>query len=343
MVAVKAGDVDRALRAPGPEVCLLLLYGPDAGRVAERARAAAEGAASDPTDPFQLVRLSGDDLADQPGRLLEEASTFGLFGGRRVLWVRPTSRNIAPAVSVCLEAAPPETLIVIEAGDLARTAPLRTACERSPRALALPCYADQARDLAAMINDMLQADGLAIDPDARALLVDSLGGDRLASRGEVAKLALYARGRGTVTAADVEAVVSDVSSLDLDGAIDAAFQGRPRELDEALAKLWQHGSASHAVLSAAIRHALALLAGCAAREAGLDLDTALRSWRGLHFRRRDAVGRQIAMWSPGRLAPAIADLQRASLTARQFASISAAVTSATLARVAERGARLLRR
>src|SRR3712207_6540145 len=98
MVAVKAGDVEGRLRRPDPRTPLLLVYGPDGGLVHERARLAAESAVDDPSDPFQLIRIDGDLVAADPGRLADEAGTTGLFGSRRALWVKPTSRNLAPAV-----------------------------------------------------------------------------------------------------------------------------------------------------------------------------------------------------------------------------------------------------
>ena len=52
-------------------------------------------------------------LLDEPTRLIEEAATFGMFGGRKAIWVRPTSRNIAPAVKACLDAPANDTLIVV--------------------------------------------------------------------------------------------------------------------------------------------------------------------------------------------------------------------------------------
>ena len=339
MTAVKAGDIDRALKSRSAAVCLLLFYGPDAGRVSERARAVADASVQDPADPFSLVRLDGDDVADQPGKLMEEASTFGLFGGRRTIWVRPTSRSIVAAVTACLESAPPDTLIVVEAGDLARTSPLRTTCERSTRALALPCYGDQGRDLATIVNDALAAEGMGIDPDARSLLIDSLGGDRLSTRGEIAKLALYARGRARVTTADVEAVVSDVSSTDLDAAIDAAFLARWVDLGASLTRLEADGTNGAAILAAALRHALALLAGRAARDQGDDADTALRRFRGLHFRRRDGVAQQLATWSHASLAAAVSDLQLATWQSRRHAGLTSSLAGAALFRVAERGRR----
>src|SRR3954471_17786349 len=105
MTAVKAGAVEAALRRLDPGGVVLMFYGPDTGLVAERAKATAERAVEDPSDPFQLVQLEGDALAGDPARLLDEAGTIGLFGGKRAVRVKPSSRNIAPAVDAVLGAA----------------------------------------------------------------------------------------------------------------------------------------------------------------------------------------------------------------------------------------------
>src|SRR5438309_980105 len=147
MVTVKASDVDTRLARVDPRIAVYLVYGPDAGLVSERARTLADQAVDDPADPFQLVRLAGEDVAADPQRLADEANTIGLFGARRVIWVKPTGRNVAPALQPLLAAPPPDTVVVIEAGDLARSSPLRVLCERSPAALSLPCYADEGRTL----------------------------------------------------------------------------------------------------------------------------------------------------------------------------------------------------
>lgn len=342
MTAVKAGDVDRAVRSRSAQICVLLFFGPDAGRVAERARAAAEAAVTDPSDPFQLVRLDGDDLLDHPGKLVEEATTYGLFGDRRVILVRPTSRNIAAPVNACLETAPDGTLVVIEAGELSKSAPLRIACEKSPRALALPCYTDDSRDLATVVSESLAAEGLAIDREARELLIDALGGDRRASRGEIAKLALYCHGRDRVCVEDVMAVVSDVSALSIDAALDAAFGGDAASLEPSLRHLAVNGVAPAQLLALALRHALVLLSGRLAIDAGGDVDAALRSWRGLHFTRRSAVSRQLTRWPAGSLTRAVAALQEATLETRRNAALAQALTASVLLRIAKGRAAVIR-
>src|SRR3954471_6312187 len=95
MAAVKAGEVEGTLKRLSPSVVAVLFYGPDAGLIAERAKATAARAVDDPSDPFQLIRLDGDVVAADPARLADEAGTIGLFGGKRAIWVKPSSRNLA--------------------------------------------------------------------------------------------------------------------------------------------------------------------------------------------------------------------------------------------------------
>src|SRR5437870_7002078 len=182
-------------------------------------------AVDDPNDPFSLVRIDGDDWSAVPPRLVDEAMTVPLFGGRGAIRVRAGSRNFASGVDTLADAPIKDCRIVIEAGELRAESPLRKACERAKTAVAIGCYPDGERDLARLIDEELRVSNLRIAPDARAVLMSLLGGDRQASRNELRKLALYAHGEREVTLDDVMAVVADASELKVDPIIDAAFAG----------------------------------------------------------------------------------------------------------------------
>jgi DNA polymerase-3 subunit delta len=318
VTAVRAAEVEAALRRIDPSVVVLLLYGPDAGLVAERGKAAAERAVEDVSDPFQLVQLDGDALASDPARLVDEVGTIGLFGGKRVIRIKQSARSLAAAVEAVLDRPAENALVIVEAGELQKSSPLRTLCERSPKALALPCYADEGRNLAAVVDDAVRAAGLTISRDARAALLMGLGGDRLATRSELAKLTLYAHGRGEITLDDVDAVLSDVSSPALDKLIDAAFSGELRSISQGFSRLQGEGADPSALLGAALRHATALLGYRHEVEQGQSAERVLQSWRALNFRRRDAAADQLRRWTCRALARAVAVLQEAVLEARRL-------------------------
>src|SRR3981189_199122 len=204
---------DAVLARPDPGRPIILLYGPDAGLVRERADALLASAVDDPNDPFSLVRLDGDAFSCAPSRLVEEAMTIPMFGGRRAIRVRAGSRSFASGVDTLAEMPIKDCRIVIEAGELRPESPLRKACERAKTAVAIACYPDGERDLAKLIDDEMRASGLRIAPDARAVLTALLGGDRQASRNELRKLALYSHGQSEVTPDDVMTVGSDAARL----------------------------------------------------------------------------------------------------------------------------------
>ncbi|TMJ64675.1 MAG: DNA polymerase III subunit delta, partial [Alphaproteobacteria bacterium] len=227
MVALRGKEIDAFLARPDPLRPIILLYGPDFGLVRERAEALLASAVDGPNDPFSLVRLDGDELAAEPSRLVDEAMTIPLFGGRRAIRVRAGSRSFAGGIETLAVSPLKDCRVVIEAGELRAESPLRKACERAKTAVAIACYPDGERDLARLIEDELRVSNLRIAPEARATLTSLLGGDRQASRNELRKLALYAHGKGEVTLDDVMAVVADASEMKLDPIVDGAFAGKP--------------------------------------------------------------------------------------------------------------------
>jgi DNA polymerase III subunit delta len=338
MVAVKASDVDGFVACPVPARPVVLVFGPDAGLVSERVNAIVKASVDDINDPFALARLEGETLMAEPTRLVEEALTMPLFGGRRAVWVKAGSRNIAPAVEALLGAPLAECRVVIEAGDLRRNAPLRALCERAKNAAALPCYADNERDRARLIDDEMRAAGLALTPEARALLIPLLGGDRAASRNEIRKLALYAHGRGQVGVEDVTAVVSDASALALEDIVDTAFAGRPTELEAQLAKARMAGATAASLLFNAQRQLAQLHKWRTAIEDGspFSLDHVQPP---LHFRRKAPVETALKAWSAARLATAMAELAEAVLESRRRSALADTIAERALLAIATQGRR----
>ncbi|MGA8321986.1 MAG: DNA polymerase III subunit delta, partial [Xanthobacteraceae bacterium] len=82
MVAIKAANVDAFIARPDPTRPVVLVFGPDAGLVSERVNALVKTSVDDVNDPFALARLEGEDVTANPARLVEEAQTIPLFGGR---------------------------------------------------------------------------------------------------------------------------------------------------------------------------------------------------------------------------------------------------------------------
>ncbi len=326
MVAVKNADADRFIVKPAPNIFLYLVFGTDAGLIAERAQKIIAASVDDLKDPFQFLRISGDELAADPLRLADEVNTIPMFGGRRAIAIDAQGKSFVAALEPILARPPLDCTIVIEAGALKRDAPLRKLCESNPRAAALECYPDSAKDVAQLIDSELRADNLSIDSDARTLLISLLGEDRLTTRAEIAKLVLYARGAGTITIDHIAAIVAEASSLALDTAIDGAFEGDLRAVEKTAERVFSEGGDYNALLGAALRHATAL------HRARLDAESGRGpgGGGGFGFRRSPAFERHVRAWPSERLSRTIIALNQAIGKARRDPRLADQIALRTL-------------
>jgi len=332
MTAVKNSEVDRFVAKPNPAQPVVLVYGPDAGLVRERVDALIRASVDDPNDPFALARIESEELSANPGKLADEANTVPLFGGRRAVLLRVNSRhNIVPSVEAVLDAPPRDCRVIVEAGELRKNAPLRTLCEKAKAAAVLACYADNERDIARVIDEEMRAAGLTLSPEARAALGGLLGGDRLASRAEMRKLALYAQGQNRVELEDVLAVVSDASALSLDGVVDATFAGKTPEVETEYSKARSEGTSPGSIVSAALRQVAQLHKMRLALDEGSDMESVMtRGAPPVHFSRRPRVEAALRAWSPPRLLRAMSQLAEASFETRRQPALAEAIAQRAL-------------
>jgi len=290
---VKTAAGDRFAADPPRQLVAALFFGPDQGLVHERADALARNVCADLRDPFRVAELDDAALSKDPARLADEARALSLTGGRRVLRVRTTGNGLAKLFAGFLASPLGDALIVVEGGDLARDSALKAAFADSEQAAAVECYPDSQETLSELLRKTLTADGIALSDEALDLALSLLGADRAMARGQIEKLALYARGTARVEAAEVRAVLGDEAEARAEEACDAAGEGDWRKLDRALERLWADHVTPVAVLRIAISHFQRLLQV----KTGQNIEAVMKRWPQVHFSRAASFRGQAARWN----------------------------------------------
>ena len=292
-----AGRVEGFLRRPDPAIRAVLLFGPDAGLVRERADVLGRTVATDLHDPFRVADLTGATLAADPARLYDEAAQISLMGGKRLVRVREIGDGHSAVFGRFLADPPGDGLVVAEAGDLPARGAMRRLFDDAPSGVAIGCYPDSARDLAEVIRETLASHRITVSRDAQEFLVAHLGGDRLLTRGELEKLTLYAGDGGRVELDDAQLSIADSAALSLDDAVLAAAEGDGAALDRALRRVFEEGESPVSVIRAALRHVQRLHALSARMAAGDTVDGVLRGARPpIFFKQQDSFRRQLTQW-----------------------------------------------
>lgn len=321
MAEIKNHEFEGFLKRKPLPYRLFVIYGPDRGLVSERAAEIAALSGVDLKDAFSLIRLDASDLAGQPGRLVEEMQSLGLFGGNRLVWIKGAmnEKSLIEALQILGEDPPSDSMLIVEAGDLKKGTGTRKVADGSPKIGSIACYADDTRALNGLVDAELASSGLRLSPDGRELLLASLGGDRIASRNEIRKLALYCKGQDVIEEHHVREIIGDASAISADEAIDAVLSGDRMQFLHAAEKIANSKTPIFLVLQGCLRQ-FQLLDQMRAEmeEKSLQPAQVMQTLgRSIHFKRKPIIEKALRTWSSTALAREMNRLQMAVLQSRQ--------------------------
>lgn len=259
-------NIGRAVDQPDPRHRLFLLFGPD------NAQARALGDRLVAGLGASRLIVNGASIKSDPASLPSEAGALSLFGGKRVVWVEPGGEDAMAGVLALLEAPPPESPVVVIAGDLKPTSGLRKLAESSEMAVAIACYPPSDEEAGRMAIDIGRRHGLEISAEVAARVAAACQNDRALVDQELAKLALYLDASTTAPRRLDHDALDEVGADTNDGNVirlaDRALAGDLRRLIEDLALLSPTGSEAIPVIRALQRRLLILAPARARVELG---------------------------------------------------------------------------
>ncbi len=321
------------LAKPDPAVRVVVVYGPDAGLVRERARNLGTSAVGDLNDPFRVAALTGASVVEDPARLFDEMASLSLGGGKRLVRLQNPSETLTPILSRLLDSMPQtDSLLVIEAGDLDKRSKLRALAESENALIAsIPCYAEDAAARQRTIAALLESEQIRAPREIVALLGDILPSDRLALRSEIEKFALYVGKGNAATAEDIHAVLQDAGAAELDDLVFAVGAGEPKRVTHLLDRLFAEQTAPVAILRAAQRHFLRLSWARAQLDSGLSATDAVKRLQPpVFWKHESAMAAQVRRWSRARSDTALRRLYDAEAAVKRTGTPDETLCAQTL-------------
>lgn len=302
-------EIDPFIKKPDPKARVILIYGPDAGLVKERAVQIGKLIVTDLSDPFNVAVLSGESLNEDPARLMDEAKAMSMMGGARLIRIENAADKNSVVLKDYLTDPSPENLVIIEAGELGPKSPLRALCEKAANAVALPCYVEDERGLGNLIRQMASENGYTVQSDAMQFLSANIAGDRARARSEIEKLFLYKGSEGkNITLEDARAACGEAGDQSIDDLLYAMGNGRIEASLAAYNKLLEEGVQVVTILRSIQNHFRRLHLVKSSIDAGSTVEMAMKQLQpAIFFKQEDAFKAQLRKYSDKKL---IAMMQR---------------------------------
>ncbi len=322
MTVVKPQQFEAAFHSPSGRYSGALLCGPNWDLLNRLKNQAVRHFTANHPDG-EVVRFSDADLVADPGRLLEELQSISMFGPDKLIVVDAASGTIHKTCIGAISVGWSDCFLLVTAGDLKKSSPLRKEFEASANLAITICYEQSTADLLDFAASFMSGLGVAIGRDAIALVVNAVGGNAALLEFELVKLASYAGDERSLTAADVTEVVAGNEAASMEGLIDAVFAGRPEAAIRAASTLQQQGQQPATVLIALTNHCAMLVEMASAMETGRRPDAIVQDWRPpIFFKRHGLVADQLRLCGLPQLLIAAEHLRIANSEVRRRTLIS---------------------
>mgnify|MGYP001262357417 FL=1 len=307
---ISGSRINSFLQKPNPDILGVLLFGPELGLIKERSKILSQTIVKNLNDPFRVSSISISELKANPSLLNDQAAQLTLSEGKRVIIISEATDSISNIFKDFINISNSQALVIVESGILTPRSTLRKLFEKSQYGAAIGCYEDDTNTLRSVILETLKRFNLTITDDAIAYLMNKLGSNRLLTRGEIEKLAIYIGNQSNenkeVSLNDAVACIGDSSAISLDLVVYAATDGNLQVLDNLIKKAFENGSTPVGIIRAVQQQLQKLHLVISILETGLPFDKALAMIRPpIIFKHKKQFQSQIHKWNKDNIIKAL--------------------------------------
>lgn len=336
---VSENQLVTALTAASPAIRLFLLHGPDEAGAAEYAARLGRALGAD----AEKISIEGSSLKTDPGRMVDEARSLALFGGRRWILVNGAGDDGLEAAQMLLAEPQVEHPVVMLGPGLRNTSKLVQLAVAQPAAMSFACYVPDGAAADRMVAGIAREQGLRPTQGAVRRLMAASGGDRAVIAREVEKLALYLDAASDrpreLDEEALDALGADLGDTQMSDVVDAALEGRVHDIARELGRFADSGGAPIPLLRQIVRKLMATAAMRAEVEAGADATATVKKRR-VHFREEAGTIRLVQRWRSSEIAAAIERLRRAERGLMSASSAGEILSDVAITETTRRAARL---
>ena len=251
--------------------------------------------------PFSVISLTSNDLKGNPGRVLEEANTPDLMGGRRLIWLKEATAQQADVMTQFCQQCQTDAFLLITADNLTKSAALRAESESDPNILVVACYPPEITDLRRIIQNFSIESGVDFTPEAMDYLIENTDNNTLILKNELAKIQLWNQNKKHLNLETIQLLVG-TGTVTIDTLIQSLAN---RQIDKSILSvkaLLAQGENPVTLLRQVARYFTALLKGVEKMEQGENpTDIAKKILKPAQFRLEEAVVKQLHSWTKERL------------------------------------------
>ena len=233
----------------------ILIYGTDRGKVSAIAQSLVTFSKSVYKDQLEIIKPSPDKFNNNDTSFLELMNQKSIFYNKTIFLLDLDLIKIYKEDIISLRNNPSSksNIIIFESASLAHDSFILKVFKKQSNLICVACYQDNEKNIRNSIESYAMEFGLIIDKDSISHLAKKLGNDKLITKSEIEKLAIYADNK-PLSYADLMDGTGDNSVLGMYKITDNFLLKNEVDVNYIYDRLIESGLSNFIIIRSLIRH-----------------------------------------------------------------------------------------
>jgi len=186
---------------------LFLFYGENNGLKKDIKESIKQEVKKDNTD-LEITTLYEKDITDNEENFFNSIYSGSLFANKKIIIIHNGSDKIIKLIEDINEKYPQNTFIIIFADILEKKSKLRNFFEKNSKAICVPCYLDNERDLEIIATMELKKNNIVLSRESKNILIEKSNYDRDNLKNEIEKIKSYAIHKKKLEIDEIKSIIN---------------------------------------------------------------------------------------------------------------------------------------
>ena len=246
-----------------------------------------------------------------------------LFSEKKIITIYNATDKISEKINDIYEKYPENTYIIIFSEILEKKSKLRIFFEKNKKAICIPCYLDNEKDLAAIARLELKKYNIILSQEIINLLIEKSNSDRNNLRNEINKIHSYSLGKKKIGLAEIKSLINFSGEYKSDIFINECLCGNIKQYKKIISELFSN-TINQIFLFRILSIKIQRLLRIKEQEDKLNsIDNIINNTKPpIFWMEKPLIKKQLSIWSLGDLKKTINEINNTELLCKKNPNIS---------------------
>ncbi len=274
-------------------------------------------------DNVEVLSLYENEIISNDENFFNFIYSGSLFGNKKIITVFDTTDKLIKKLNDIYEKYPENVFLIIFSTILEKKSKLRIFFESEKKAICIPCYLDNERDLESIAQLELKKSNIALSREAINLLIEKSNSDRDNLRNQIEKIKSYALNKKKIELDEIRYLINFSGEYKSDIFVNECLSGNNSQYKKIMSELYTN-TISQIMLLRILSNKVQRLLKIKENEAkSNNLDSLINLAKPpIFWKEKPIVKKQLSIWKKDDLKKIISEINNTELMCKKNPQIS---------------------